>query len=94
MLELANANVHLDFDASGKLALSLEASKSVSTSGYDNSSQFGGCVDLSSTLAVNAGADASLLSIFDKSESVTLFSKTFDLFKVRSRLWSRRRAGY
>ena len=88
-LSVANANVHLDFDASGKLALTLEAGASAGTDGA-SSDQFGGCTDVSSTLAVKAGADASFFSIFDKSASVTLFSKTFDLFKVR---WDHRTWG-
>ncbi|THG96943.1 hypothetical protein EW026_g4972 [Hermanssonia centrifuga] len=80
---LAEANVNLDLDTSAKLMLSLQASAKASTSTYGNSSatgSFSGCVDLSSTLAVNAGADGSFFDLFDKSTSVTLFQKTFDLF--------------
>ena len=90
-LGLAKADVQLDLDASGKLALSLEAGATAATSTNGTSyvsEEFGGCVDLSSTLAVTAGADGSFLGLFDKSTSVTLFSKTFDLFKASDTLIS------
>ncbi|KAJ3528236.1 hypothetical protein NM688_g8023 [Phlebia brevispora] len=81
---LADATVNLDLDTSAKLTLSLQAGAELSKSTNGSSSasgQFSGCVDLSSTLAINAGADGSFLDLFDDSTSVTLFSKTFDLFK-------------
>jgi hypothetical protein len=50
------------------------------------SSGLNGCVDVSADLAVKAGADGSFLDFFDKSTSVTLFQKNFDLFKVYTSL--------
>jgi hypothetical protein len=41
------------------------------------------CLDVSSALDVSAGANADLFKIISKSDSVTLFSKSFDLFNVR-----------
>ena len=38
-------------------------------------------MDITSGLTVSASADADFLSIFDKSTSVNLFQKSFDLFK-------------
>ena len=82
---LAEATVNLDLDTSAKLTLSLKKGATVSTSSNGtsvSSDPFNGCVDVSSTLAVNAGADGSFLNLFDDSTSVSLFSKTFDLFNV------------
>ena len=83
--KLADANINLDLDTSAKLTMNLQAGASLSTSTNGTSSaddQFSGCVDVSSTLAVNAGADASFLDLFNPSTTVSLFSKTFDLFQV------------
>ncbi|KAF7794340.1 hypothetical protein EIP86_005474 [Pleurotus ostreatoroseus] len=82
--KLADANINLDLDTSAKLSMSLQAGANLSKSTNGTSSaadQFDGCVDVSSTLAVNAGADASFLDLFDPSTTVSLFSKTFDLFQ-------------
>jgi len=49
----------------------------------DGSAKFGGCVELSTGLDVNAGADADFFGLFNKGTSVNLFSKKFELFKVR-----------
>lgn len=44
---------------------------------------FCGCFHVLAGVNITADADASLLDIFDKDDSITLFSKTFDLFNVR-----------
>lgn len=83
------ANVNVNFDSSAKLALSLQASAALSKSknnGSSAASSFSGCVDVSTTLGVNAAADAAFPGIFDKDVSVPLFSKTFDLFNVSGAL--------
>ena len=49
----------------------------------DGSAKFGGCVELGTGLDVNAGADADFFGLFNKGTSVNLFSKKFELFKVR-----------
>ncbi|EJF58506.1 hypothetical protein DICSQDRAFT_172861 [Dichomitus squalens LYAD-421 SS1] len=80
----AKATINLDVDAQAGLDLSLTASGKASTATDGSKSadkSFGGCVDVTSGLTVSAGADADFLSIFDKSTSVDLFKKTFDLFK-------------
>ncbi|KAJ3912589.1 hypothetical protein F5877DRAFT_53831 [Lentinula edodes] len=48
--------------------------------------QFGGCVEIDTGLAVNAGADAKFFDLFDASTQVPLFSKEFVLFKVNTEL--------
>lgn len=45
------------------------------------SSSFGGCFEILAGLDVNAGADASFFGLFDVGDSVSLFSKEFELFK-------------
>ncbi len=80
----AKATINLDVDASAAVDLSLTAvaEAGISKDGSKSTdASFGGCVDVTTGLAVTAGADASLLSLFDKSTSVDLFNKTFDLFK-------------
>ncbi|KAI0700589.1 hypothetical protein BC835DRAFT_1304043 [Cytidiella melzeri] len=62
-------------DSSSSSSDSYYASRSTSTS-----DSFSGCVDVSTGLAVNAGADGSFFDLFDKSTSVSLFQKNFDLF--------------
>ena len=47
------------------------------------STKFGGCVELDTGLDVNAGADADFFGLFNQGTSVNLFSKKFELFKVR-----------
>ncbi|KAF9445253.1 hypothetical protein P691DRAFT_777698 [Macrolepiota fuliginosa MF-IS2] len=42
---------------------------------------FGGCLEASTGLSVNVGADASFFGLFDPSTTLTLFSKDFELFK-------------
>lgn len=55
-------------------------SRAVST---DGSATFGGCVELDTGLDVNAGANGDFFGLFDTGTSVKLFSKKFELFKVR-----------
>jgi hypothetical protein len=54
------------------------------TATTNTSASFGGCVDVSAGLDVNAGADASFFGLFDAQTKVNLFTKKFDLFKVGS----------
>lgn len=49
----------------------------------DGSASFEGCIEIQAGLSVDAGADASFFGIFDKNTKATLFSKDFELFKVR-----------
>ncbi|KAI0668758.1 hypothetical protein C8Q78DRAFT_245368 [Trametes maxima] len=78
----ATVNLDLDADAALDLSLTAAAKASAATNGQkDKGAAFGGCVDITSGLAVNAGADADFFSIFKKGTSVPLFQKTFDLFK-------------
>ncbi|KAJ3991125.1 hypothetical protein F5050DRAFT_1581939 [Lentinula boryana] len=86
---LASATVFLDLDASATMQLSLDAVDSNSITidnGTTTSStglQFGGCVEIDTGLAVNAGADGKFFDLFDASTQIPLFSKEFVLFKVR-----------
>ncbi len=78
-----NTGVYLDLDAYAELDLSLTAaaSGSVSSDGSNSTSTgVGGCVDISTGLSVDAGAEADLV-IFKAGDKVTLFNKSFDLFK-------------
>lgn len=81
---VASATVFLDLDASATLDITgaAQASAGASTkSGKAASASAQGCVDLSSGLDVNAGAQGSFFGLFDKSTQVTLFSKDFELFQ-------------
>ena len=82
------ADIFLELDTSATLDLSLTAAAnaSVSTNGTNSTTTsagagVGGCVDVLAGLAVNAGADADLLGIIKAGDKVSLFSKSFDLFK-------------
>ena len=82
----AKATIDLEVDgkAAVDLSLSAAAKKATTVKGKTtaaSTSSFGGCVDITSGLTVAARADADFLSIFDKSTSVNLFQKSFDLFK-------------
>ncbi|KAJ4488374.1 hypothetical protein J3R30DRAFT_3279916 [Lentinula aciculospora] len=89
---LASATVFLDLDASATMQFSGSGSASNSTSSSTGTSsnitssstgiQFGGCVEIDTGLAVNAGADAKFFDLFDASTQVPLFNKEFVLFKV------------
>lgn len=43
-----------------------------------------GCVDINAGLNVYAGADADFFGLFDKSTSVKLYNKNWDVFAVGS----------
>ncbi|KAI0364910.1 hypothetical protein BV20DRAFT_973864 [Pilatotrama ljubarskyi] len=88
----ATINLDLDSDAALDLSLTAAAEASTSTKGNDAGTAFGGCVDITSGLAVTAGADADFFSLFKKGTSVTLFQHTFDLFKKCFGSTSARRA--
>ena len=76
------ADIYLELDAYAELDLSLTgaASGSVSTTATTASTGAGGCVDILAGLGVNAGADADLLGLFNASDTVSLYDKSFDLF--------------
>ena len=86
----AQANINLSLDTSGKLTLSLKAGSldtgSAGTAGKSGaaSGSFSGCAEIDAGLAVTGGADAHLFDIFDKSVSVTLFQKNFNVLDVRN----------
>lgn len=66
--------MNLSLDAQAVLELSLS---------QNANSQFAGCVDASSSLLVRAGANATFFDVFDKSTTVDIFSRGFELFSVR-----------
>jgi hypothetical protein len=66
---------------SSTVFLNLDASMDVSVSA--NSGKAQACVDASTELAVNIGAQASFFDLFDASTGKTLFEKNFPLFQVR-----------
>lgn len=61
---------------------------SAGTSGKAGSASgnFNGCAEVDAGLAVTGGADGKLFDIFDKSASVTLFQKNFNVLNVCIRL--------
>ena len=79
--EIFEATINLELDASATLDLSinntitpeLNSSKPVEDA-------WDGCVDIETGLSVDAGADADFFG-FDKNTEVSLFGKTFQLFK-------------
>ena len=73
-------SVTLTSTAAAVTATPSAESGEVSVSG---SAKFGGCVELDTGLDVNAGANADFFGLFNKGTSVNLFSKKFELFKVR-----------
>lgn len=57
-------------------------SSSTSSSGSNNSNNiFGGCFEVKAGLDVTAGADSGFFGLFDGNTQVSLFSKSFELFK-------------
>ncbi|PIL30030.1 hypothetical protein GSI_07942 [Ganoderma sinense ZZ0214-1] len=82
----AKATIELDVDGDAAVDLTLAAAaKAAKTvkgkTAAKSTKSFGGCVGISSGLDVSARADADFLTVFDKSTSVDLFKKTFQLFK-------------
>ena len=71
---LATANVNLNVDASAAVTASISGV-------VGQASSFGGCIDIDTTLAINAEADGDFFSIFKKSATVSLYSHTWDLYK-------------
>ncbi|KAJ7023264.1 hypothetical protein C8F04DRAFT_1134894 [Mycena alexandri] len=47
----------------------------------DTTTSFGGCVQVNGNIAVNAGATGKFFGLFDKTASVSLFTKNFQIFK-------------
>jgi len=58
-----------------------QASSTGNVGSTDVSGSFGGCFEVRAGLDVTAGAEAAFFKFFDQSTQVTLFSKTFELFK-------------
>ncbi|KAJ3981393.1 hypothetical protein F5890DRAFT_1417792 [Lentinula detonsa] len=89
----ASATMQLSLDAAAALssvsvvasspAAHATASTTSSTTTSSTGLQLGGCVEIDTGLAVNAGADGKFFDLFDASTQVPLFSKEFVLFKVR-----------
>jgi hypothetical protein len=84
----AKANINLALDSSANLKLSLKAGAVVSgstgtTDSSSASAKFKGCTNVNAGLLVTANADAKLFEVFDKSTSVKMFQKDFDVFEVR-----------
>ncbi|PIL27871.1 hypothetical protein GSI_09993 [Ganoderma sinense ZZ0214-1] len=80
------SGIYLDLDASAELDLALTGAATGSVSAGTNGTSAeatgtgaSGCVDISTGLAVDAGADVDLI-IFKAGDDVTLFSKKFELF--------------
>ncbi|KAF9256761.1 hypothetical protein L218DRAFT_1022795 [Marasmius fiardii PR-910] len=79
----AQAQVFLDLDASATLGMSLEASEE-QTNANNSTTTTGGCADMTAGFDVDAGARGSFFKIFNEQTQVSLFSKKFPLFKVRT----------
>ncbi|KAF9813361.1 hypothetical protein IEO21_05653 [Rhodonia placenta] len=79
----AKATISLDLNTFATLELSGEGNVTASTTSGLAVGPFCGCFHVLAGVNITADADASLLDIFDKDDSITLFSKTFDLFNVR-----------
>lgn len=81
------SGIYLDLDAHAELDLQLagaaDGSVSAGTDGSDatGTGTGGGCVDISTGLAVDVGADVDLV-IFKIADNATLFSHTWDLYKT------------
>ncbi|KAM5537468.1 hypothetical protein V8D89_008795 [Ganoderma adspersum] len=86
------ADIFLELDTFAELDLELTAAANASVSAGSSSGNStstsagasagaGGCVDVQAGLSVNAGADADLFGIIKANDKVSLFSKSFDLFK-------------
>ncbi|KAI0032433.1 hypothetical protein K488DRAFT_70636 [Vararia minispora EC-137] len=76
------ATVTLALDASATLNLNGTAGVRTQTGSAAVILPPTGCVDVSAGLDVTAAADATLFSIFQAGDSVSLFSNTFDLFNT------------
>lgn len=83
------SGIYLDLDAHAELDLQLAGAADGSVSAGTGSSDLtttgsgtgGGCVDISTGLAVDVGADLDLV-IFKIADNATLFSHTWDLYKT------------
>ncbi|KAH9846167.1 hypothetical protein C2E23DRAFT_602807 [Lenzites betulinus] len=75
--------ITLDLDASVSVNLDLVATADAACINGKpaRTASFGGCVDITGELAVNASADADLFDVFQKGKSVQLFQRNFDLYK-------------
>ncbi|EPS95680.1 hypothetical protein FOMPIDRAFT_1131914 [Fomitopsis schrenkii] len=84
---IADASINLNLDNFIQLGLSLDNEVGSSTSANSTSNSTAdaveGSVDIVGGFNVVASADASLFGLLDASESITLFSKKFNLFQVR-----------
>lgn len=88
----AETTIFLDLDTSAALDLSLTASASASastssstndsdTSAGDPAHAFGGCFDVTTGFSLDVGADADFFDVFDEGTSLSLYGKTFELYK-------------
>ncbi|KAF9451431.1 hypothetical protein P691DRAFT_773101 [Macrolepiota fuliginosa MF-IS2] len=85
----ATATVFLNVDAHADATLSLDAAAvitpreetaNVEVDSRAVTARVTGCVDVNAGLNIYAGADASFFSLFDKSTSVTLYNKSWDIY--------------
>ena len=83
---VVKSSISLSLDASATVAVNGNAGISASTDSPAVLTSQGACVDISTALAVNAGASAGLFDIFNTGASVNLFKKSFDLYNVRSHI--------
>ena len=82
-------DVELDLDTSAKLGLTLQDTVTTDTTVNGTENAFGGCVDMTTGLLVQAVANGGFFNIFNEAVKVPLFDKQFTLFQVRQvvRLW-------
>jgi hypothetical protein len=82
---LAEATVFLDLDAAAILGLELNAAANVTKqkgkAAAVKDASVDGCVDISASLDVEAGARGAFLNLFNEQTKESLFNKKFELFK-------------
>ncbi|KAG5641981.1 hypothetical protein DXG03_003834 [Asterophora parasitica] len=81
---IAKASVFINLDAHASVTLNLNAAGNAGTTigaGGGASASVNGCVRADAGLNSNVGADASFFGLFDKSTSVSLFVKDWELFQ-------------
>lgn len=79
---LVQSSITLSLDASATVAVNSTAGITDTSNSSAVVTPQGACVDVSTALAVNAGASADLFDIFKSGTSVNLFKQSFDLFNV------------
>lgn len=78
-----NSQIGLSSAAGTTTASASQASSSGHVGSTDVGGSFGGCFEVKAGLDVTAGADAAFFNFFNQDTQVTLFSQTFEIFKVR-----------